>query len=141
MDLITEKTIDSITNFLETQAEVGENSWCWKLFNPETKNFLFLTIYQNVTLNNTNINLVSVQTNFGYFELHNFSKMIFVEPNEIAFIHQDESKLNCLIIGKNCTCSLYSNINREIIKYNLSELNSALLLSALQLALFEDTIS
>ncbi len=141
MELITEQTINSITKFLETQAEVSENSWCWKLFNPETKNFLFLTIYQNVPLNNTYINLASVQTNFGYFELHNFTKIVFVEPNEIAFIQHDKSKLNCLIVGKNCTCSLYSNINREIIKYNLSELNSALLLSALQLALFEDTIS
>jgi len=137
----SEQNISAISKFLGTEPEKNENSWCWKLVDPETKNFLFLTIYQNIELNGSKINLASVQTSFGYFELHNFSKIILVEPNEIAFLQYDTQKLNCLIVGKNCTCSLYSNIQREIIKHNFAELDSALLLSALQLALFEETLS
>jgi len=140
MEAISNQDILAINNFLGTEPETHENSWSWKLYDPETKNFLFLTIYQNIELNGTKFNLASVQTSFGYFELHNFSKIMFVEPNEIAFIQYDPQKLNCLIIGKNCTCSLYSNIQREIIKYNFAELDTALLLSALQLALFEETL-
>lgn len=129
-----------ITKFLESEPERSGNSWTWKLFDSGTRNFLFLSIYSNVDFQGLDNNLVSVQTNFGYFELHNFNSILFLEPNEILFVQYDNEKINCLIVGKNCTCSLYSNINRKLVRSNIAELEPAFLLSALQLALLEEIL-
>ncbi|MCX7908658.1 MAG: hypothetical protein N2560_03985 [Ignavibacteria bacterium] len=130
-----------ITNFLEVEPEKTFNCWTWKLYDKENKSFLFLSLYTDIEFDGKKNRLVSVQTNFGYFELHNFSHVLFLEPNEISFVEFSKEKINCLIVGKNCTCSLYSNINRDIVKTNIAELDPAFLLSALQLALLEDTLA
>lgn len=131
---------EEITKFLEINPEVSENSLTWKLYDSETRNFLFLSVYSNLKFKGSENNLVSVQTNFGYFELHNFNLLFFLEPNEIVFVHHDSEKINCMIVGKNCTCSLYSNIDRNLVRSNIAELEPAFLLSALQLALLEDIL-
>ncbi len=128
-----------ITNFLEVSPEQTYNCWTWKLYDQATGNFLFLSLYLDISFSDAKYRLVSIQTNFGYFELHNFNSIIFIDPNEIAFVQFDSKKINCLIIGKNCTCSLYSNIDRQLVKSNMAELDPAFLLSALQLALLEES--
>ncbi|MGB9771797.1 MAG: hypothetical protein ACPLX7_07455 [Candidatus Kapaibacteriota bacterium] len=131
---------EDITKFLEVAPEVSSNCSTWKLFDPETRNFLFLSVYTNIDFNGTKNTLVSVQTNFGYFELHNFNSVYFLEPNEIAFIQFDSEIINCLVVGKNCTCSLFSNIDRKLVRSKIAELDPAFLLSALQLALLEEIL-
>lgn len=131
---------EDITKFLEAQPEVTENCYTWKLYDKESRNFLFLSLYFEIEFNGTKNHLVSVQTNFGYFELHNFNSVLIIEPNEISFVSFNTEKINCLIVGKNCTCSLYSNIDRKLVRSNIADLDPAFLLSALQLALLEETL-
>jgi hypothetical protein len=62
--------------------------------------------------------------------------MIF-EPEEVIFINQKDDLLSSLIIGKNCTCSLFSNINRHILNADFNTLDPSVLLAAMQLSLTE----
>lgn len=133
--------IEQIIKVLGNPIESFPNNWNWKLIDENSKQVLFLSLYLEVqNPSKMLVNLVSVQTSYGYFELHGFTKILPIEPDEIAFISINENKLNCMIIGKNCTCSLYSNIDKSLIKTNFSTLDNPLLLSAMQLALFEDLL-
>ncbi len=132
---------EDISRFLEVEPETIGNCWTWKLFDHSTESFLFLSIYYEIEHRDKTGNLVSVQTKFGYFELHNFNRIVLFEPNEISFVQFNDEKINCLIVGKNCTCSLYSNIDRELVRSNMTEIDPAFLLSSLQLALLEEVIS
>lgn len=134
-------TPEEITNFLGVEPESVGNCLTWKIYEPKTDNFLFLSIYFELEHKTKSGNLISVQTKFGYFELHNFNKIVLIEPNEISFVQFNNEKINCLVVGKNCTCSLYANIDRKLLRSNIAEVDPAFLLSSLQLALLEDVIS
>lgn len=115
--------------------------WLWKIVDTDTKQMLFLSLFLGVqSANSKKSNIVSIQNANGYFELHDFKLLVPIEPNEIAFVSYDTSKVSCMVVSKNCACSLYSNIDRSILNTNISELDNALLLSAMQLALIEETL-
>jgi hypothetical protein len=57
------------------QQEV-EDSFSWRLTNPKTQQTLSFTIFNKVKLGADLLGtLISVQTNHGYFELHNCTKL------------------------------------------------------------------
>jgi hypothetical protein len=65
---------------------------------------------------------------------------MFFEPDEIIFIAHDNEFMSSLIIGKQCTCSLYSNISVKILKSDFADLHPAVLLSAMQLSIAESSL-
>jgi hypothetical protein len=65
--------------------------------------------------------------------------MIF-EPDEVIFIQATSDKVSSLIIGKNCSCSMYANISRDVLGADFAELDPAVLLSAMQLSLTESIL-
>jgi len=81
-----------------------------------------------------------VQTHHGYYELHDISGYLVFEPDEIIFVQAEKNTVSSIIIGKLCTCSMYSNIRREILKADFSTLDNAVLLSAMQLSLAESIL-
>ncbi len=126
---------------LGVEPEQKENVWTWKIVDQETKQMIFLSLFLAVqSTNDEKTNIVSIQNVNGYFELHNFKLIIPIEPNEIAFVSFDSSEISCMVVSKNCACSLYSNVDRSILNSNIAELDNALLLSAMQLALIEETL-
>lgn len=137
-----ENYIDEITRMLGVEPEKkGDGVWLWKIIDTDTKQMVFLSLFLGVQSTNTEkTNIVSIQNTNGYFELHNLRLIVPIEPNEIAFVSFDTSKISCMVVSKNCACSLYSNVDRSILNANISELDNALLLSAMQLALIEETL-
>lgn len=133
--------LEQIIKILGDPSSSYSNNFNWKLTDETHRQVLYLSLYflQQTPFQKTT-NLVSVQTSYGYFELHGFSLIIPVEPDEIAFIYLGEDKFSCMIVGRNCTCSLYSDIDKNLIKTNFAELDNAVLLSAMQSALFEDLL-
>lgn len=130
--------IKKIEEVLEAQAQEVEDSFSWRLTNPKSQQALSFTIFNKVKLGADSLgSLISVQTNHGYFELHNCTNYMIFEPEEVIFINQNEDVLSSLIIGKNCTCSLFSNINRHILNADFNSLDPSVLLAAMQLSLTE----
>ncbi len=133
--------IESISKMLGTNHEEFARGWSWKLTNPHTKQSLVFTVYNDAQLSHENAgSLISVQTQHGYFELHDCSGFLLFEPDEIIFIHKTETKLSCLIIGRECNCSMFSNISRDVLSADFSEIDSPVLLAAMQLSLTESII-
>lgn len=137
-----ENYIDEITKMLGVEPErKNEGVWLWKIVDIDTKQTVFLTLFLEVqSTNGEKSNIVSIQNTNGYFELHDFRLVVPIEPNEIAFVSYDASKVSCMVVSRNCACSLYSNVDRSILSTNIAELDNALLLSAMQLALIEETL-
>ncbi|HOV91530.1 MAG TPA: hypothetical protein PLC04_00390 [Candidatus Kapabacteria bacterium] len=127
--------IDKISNFLSTNFEEYAESYTWKIINSENKNQFFLTI-SNINENFNNLsNIITIQTPQGFFELHNCNSYLIFPPDEIYFISENQNILSCLIVGRNSTCSLYSNINLDTFNYDISEIPQPLLLAAMQLSI------
>ena len=77
------------------------------------------------------------------FDSYNVYENIVIglyEHGEVIFVRAEEEKVSCLVIGSNSSCSLFSNIDKSILKSSITELDPAILLSAMQLSLAESII-
>ncbi|MER3328601.1 MAG: hypothetical protein RIF34_03400, partial [Candidatus Kapaibacterium sp.] len=119
------------------------DTWTWTLKNSETSQSVVFTVYNKTQISpqkdETGV-LVSVQTKHGYFELHGLTGFLLFEPDEVIFVRAEEEKVSCLVIGSNSSCSLFSNIDKAILKSNITELDPAILLAAMQLSLAESIL-
>lgn len=137
--------IEQIETALNTKAKLFENSWYFQLSRQDTKdgnqNSLGITIYNSVRLSSSSDgSLVTAQTKHGYFEIHNCTGFVKVEPDEIIFVSENGNVLSCLVVGASCTCSMFSNVNKEILKGDFSKLDPAVLMSAMQLSFAEQLL-
>jgi len=139
--IFTSDEIESISGMLGINHEEFSRGWSWKMFNPKNKQSLVFTIYNDAQVSSeTTGSLISVQTQHGYFELHDCSDFLLFEPDEVIFVQTTDEKVSCLIIGRECNCSMFSNISRDILNADFSEIDSPVLLAAMQLSLTESII-
>ncbi len=81
--------------------------------------------------------VLSAQTSYGYFELHAVKRYVPVEPDEVIFVAEEESRVSGLVVGRMGNCSLFANVDRSILSADLSTLEPSLLLASMQLGLTE----
>ncbi|MDC1068628.1 hypothetical protein OAQ99_05665 [Candidatus Kapabacteria bacterium] len=137
----TSLEINKISEALNCEVKSFAEGYSWNLNNKESGQSLLCNLYIKAQLGDQIEGvLVSVQTQHGYFELHDCNSFMVFEPDEIIFLQSTETKVSSLIIGKNASCSLYSNINREILGADFGALDPAVLLSAMQLSLTEGVL-
>lgn len=132
--------ITKINNALGAKAKEFEGAYTWSIKNQDNSKPMVFTIFDNVDLGGSKGAMVSVQTRHGYYELHDLNSIIYFEPDEVILIKSDDEYISCLIIGGGCTCSLYSNIKRNLLKADFADLHPAVLLSAMQLSITENII-
>ncbi len=133
--------INKISNVLGATAKGFENSWTLRLTNETSNQSLVLTINNNVKLSNKKEGvLISVQTHHGYFELHDCLSFMVFEPDEVIFVFFNETHVSSLVVGRQCTCSMFTNISREILNADFATLNPAVLMAAMQLSLTEEIL-
>jgi hypothetical protein len=136
-----EKDIQSICKILNAKCQEYNGSWTLQLTDSDTKQSLVVSIYNNIQLGkNKSGSLISVQTLHGYFEIHDLIGYLIFEPDEVIFVQSSIEAVSCMIIGKKCTCSLFTNINKEILKSDFNTLDPAVLMSAMQLSLTESIL-
>lgn len=134
----TPNDINSINSVFEVQAQNFGDSYTWTIKNNELQDKLILTLYTNILSPKGEIeNLVSVTTQVGTFEIHNCNAFMIFEPDEVFFINSNPDTLSSLIIGKKGTASFYSNIDKSLLSKDITTLDNAYLLAAMQLSLTE----
>jgi len=138
----TNDDIEKISEILQTKAQNNNNNWTWRVNNPENKQSFVISIYNNVSLSeNEEISVISIQTKQGYYELHDCVAYLVFESDEIIFVQASDKYVSCLVISKQGTCSMYSNISRDILKADFNKLDPAILMSAMQLSLTESVLN
>ena len=134
--------IEHLSKILGGVAQEQEGILFWQLSNKQNGQALVLTIYNNVRLGREAEGaLISVQTHQGYYELHSCTGFFIVEPDEVIFVSASEHFLSSLVVGSRCTVSSFANIRREILSADFSELDPAVLMSAMQLSLAESILT
>ncbi len=122
----------------------GHDEYFFNLSNEQTRQSLTLTLANNVELGGEGSEreaLVIAQTQHGYFELHGCTAFMVFEPDEIIFIRADGERISGMVVGKQCTCSMFVDVCRENLSANYAELDPRLLMSAMQLSVTEVMLS
>jgi hypothetical protein len=142
--IFEENDIKNISDLLDSEPQKHESGYTWTVRNEELKDKLIFTLYTNLVnldgQRDENANLISILTQMGTVELHNCTSYMLFEPDEVIFISTTKDKISSLILGKKGTISLYSNIDKKLIGADFADLDTAYLMSAMQLALTEAII-
>jgi hypothetical protein len=134
----SKEDVSHISEVLGAEAKEYENSWSWRLSNEKSIQTLVLSIHNNVKISNDKEGaLISVQTQHGYFELHDCLSYMVFEPGEVIFVFYNDTQVSSLVVGRQSTCSMFTNISRDILNADFTTLNPAVLLAAMQLSLTE----
>jgi len=130
--------IDKICKVLGQKAKHRGNNYRIVLLGPDNKRKLTLEIYSNIPIGNKKGNLISVYTTNTHLQLHFCSGYVISEMlGEVTFFAEKEGKLSGLIIEKEAGCSLYANLDREILSGDFTKLGPEVMLSGIALSLTE----
>jgi hypothetical protein len=137
----TKKDIAKIAQVLEIIPKRLGTSVRFEIENKEQRRKLAVEIYSNIDIGNRKGNLVSVYTRTAHLQLHFctgyvISKML----GEITFVGESDGKLSGLTIEREGGCSLYANVDRNILSGDFTKLGPEVMLSGIALSLTESIL-
>lgn len=101
---------------------------------------LSLEIYPNTRIGSRKGDLISVWTVNGHLQLHHCSGYVVSELlGEVTFVGEQAGKLSGLIVERQGGCSLFANVDRELVSGDFTRLGPEVMLSGIALSL-TDTI-
>jgi len=128
------------------KATIGavESSWendhfRLKVVQAEERRSLVLEIYPDTALGKEHGSLVVVYTGGAHLQLHNCSGYVLSEElGEVTFVAESKERVSGLVVEREAACSLYAEINRDLISSDFSKLGVEVMLSGVALSLAED---
>jgi hypothetical protein len=127
-----------IAQVLEVKPKRIADSIRFEIENTKQRRKLAVEIYSHINIGNRIGNLVSVYTPTAHLQLHFctgyvVSKML----GEITFVGESDGKLSGLTIEREGGCSLYANVDRDILSGDFTKLGPEVMLSGIALSLTE----
>ena len=133
-----ESDFRKVGKVLGVSAKHKGNNVRFELGKKDSQRSLTLEIYSNIAIGKHRGNLISVYTPSAYLQLHFCSGFVVSEMlKEVTFISEQEGKLSGLIVEREGGCSLYSNVDREILSGDFTQLGPEVMLSGIALSLTE----
>jgi len=135
------KDIAKLAQVLESKPKRLGTSVRFEIENKEQRRKLAVEIYSNIDIGNRKGNLISVYTPTAHLQLHFctgyvVSKML----GEITFVGESDGKLSGLTIEREGGCSLYANVDRNILSGDFTKLGPEVMLSGIALSLTESIL-
>lgn len=97
-----------------------------------------LEIYPNIAIGKNEGALITVYTPNTNLQLQHCSGVVISEMmEEVTFVGESGGKLSGLIIEKHGSCSMYSNVDREMLSGDFTQLGPEVMLSGIALSLTE----
>jgi hypothetical protein len=136
-----EKDIAKLAQVLEVKPKRLGSSVRFEIENKELRRKLAVEIYSNIDIGNRKGTLISVYTPTAHLQLHFctgyvVSKML----GEITFVGEADGKLSGLTIEREGGCSLYANVDRNILSGDFTTLGPEVMLSGIALSLTESIL-
>jgi hypothetical protein len=133
-----QKDIEKLIQVLEIKPKRVGNSIRFEIENKKQQRKLAVEIYSNIDIGKRKGNLISVYTPTAHLQLHFCtgyvtSKML----GEITFVGESDGKLSGLTIEREGGCSLYANVDRNILSGDFTKLGPEVMLSGIALSLAE----
>jgi hypothetical protein len=133
-----EHDFKKIGNILNARVKRRGNNTRFELRGKSPVQKLALEIYPGIDIGKQRGNLISVYTPNAHLQLHFctgyvVSKML----GEVTFVGEADGKLTGLIIEREGGCSLYSNVDRDMLSGDFTQLGPEVMLSGIALSLTE----
>jgi len=127
-----------LSKVLGVPAKQRGNNIRFELEGKANQRKLSLEIYPGITIGNRHGNLVSVYTPNAHLQLHFCSGFVVSEVlHEVTFVGESNGKLCGLIIEKEGGCSLYANVDSDVLSGDFTRLGPEVMLSGIALSLTE----
>lgn len=112
-----------------------------RIVNSEDKRILVLEVYPEVDLGKTRGMLVVVYTGNSHMQLHNCTGYVISEElGEVTFVAESQKRLSGLVVERGASCSLYAELNRDLISSDFTKLGIEVMLSGVALSLAEEIL-
>ena len=135
------KDIEKISSVLGISAFKENQAYRWKIENQESGRTLTLELYKNIPIGKSRGNLVSVYTRSTHLQLHFVSGYVVSEMlGEVTFVGANEGHLSGLIIEREAACSLYANVDDQLLSGDFTKLGPEVMLSGIALSLAEEVL-
>ena len=130
-----------LSKILGVPAKQKGNNIRFELEGKDRRRKLALEIYSDITIGSRRGNLVSVYTPNAHLQLHFCSGFVVSEMlNEVTFVGESNGKLCGLIVEREGGCSLYANVDSEILSGDFTRLGPEVMLSGIALSLTESLL-
>jgi hypothetical protein len=126
---------------LRVNPTVVGNTYRYELLHRPSKRRLTLEIYPSIAIGKRRGSLISVYTPSSHLQLHFCSGYVVSQMlGEITFVGEHNGKLAGLIVEKEGGCSLYANVDRELLSGDFTKLGPEVMLSGIALSLSESVL-
>lgn len=133
--------IKKISSILDVKPKISGNSIRFEVENKELHRKLALELYPNIPIGKRRGTLVSVYTPTAHLQLHFCTGYVVSEMlGELTFVGETDGKLSGLTIEREGGCSLYANVDREILSGDFTALGPEIMLSSIALSLTESIL-
>jgi hypothetical protein len=134
----TKKDFIQVAHVLGVRPKQIGKSVRFEVDNKLTKRKLAVEIYPGIDIGHRKGNLISVYTPTAHLQLHFCTGFVISKMlGEITFIGEAHGKLSGLTIEKEGGCSLYANVDRELLSGDFTQLGPEVMMSGIALSLTE----
>jgi hypothetical protein len=139
--LFSPRDIKKIAAVLGVEAKPKGNNYRLVLENPEAGRRLSIEIYPEISLGKGGKkpgNLISVYTPTSHLQLHFCTGFVVSKMlGEVTFVAEHRGKISGLIIEKEAGCSLFANVDAEVLSGDFTNLGPEVMLTGIALSLTE----
>jgi len=137
----TDKDFQKIEAVLEGKFINEEHSKRMVLENSDDNRKISLEIYNMIPIGKQHGNLISVYTTSAHLQLHFCTGYVISEVlGEVTFVAELQGRLSGLIIEKGAACSLYANVDAQLLSGDFTRLGPEVMLSGIALSLAENVL-
>ena len=136
-----ESDLRKLSKILGAPAKQKGNNIRFELEGKGSGRKLALEIYPNIAIGKRRGNLISVYTPSAHLQLHFCSGFVVSNVlNEVTFVGEEDGKLSGLTIEREGGCSLYANVDRDMLSGDFTHLGPEVMLSGIALSLTESLL-
>lgn len=138
----TSEILEEIAQLFEVKPKILGNNIRFEVNHHSPANKLTVEIYSNIPIGNRNGHLVSIFTVNSHLQLHFCTGVVVSEMlGEVTFVAESGKKVSGLIVEKQGGCSLFCNVDREILSGDFSQMGPEVMMSGIALSLTEHILT
>lgn len=130
--------LSEISKVLGVEPKILGNNIRFEVNHNDESRKLTLEIYSNIPIGSSQGTLITVYTANSHLQLHFCTGFVVSELlEEVTFVAESGRKISGLIIEKLGGCSLFCNVDREILSGDFTQMGPEVMMSGIALSLTE----
>lgn len=133
---ISEETIRRIGRILGVEARREGDHVRFELASGDAQRRLTLEVYPRIPIGASDGTLITLFTPNAHLQLQHCSAVVFSEMlGEVTFVAETGGKVSGLIVEREGACSLYANVDRDLLSGDFTTLGPEIMMSSIALSI------